>query len=62
MLPLMVQRKSKVEQKKTKSLHVELPPEIEGHIRSMAEIQDRSVRNMVLVLLKQALRANGVKL
>lgn len=62
MLSLMVQRKSKVEQKKTKSLHVELPPEIEGYIRSMAEIQDRSVRNMVLVLLKQALRANGVKL
>jgi hypothetical protein len=53
---------SKIDQKKTVTIHVELPLEIEGCIRSMAEIQDRTMRNMVLVLLKQALRANGVSI
>lgn len=48
--------------KKTKTIHLELPSEIDGYIQSMAKIQDRTVRNMVLVLIKQALKANGVKL
>ena len=52
----------KLVKKGTKTIHVELPAEIEGYIRTMADLQDRSMRNMVLVLLKQALKANGLKL
>ena len=48
------QKRVKLSKKDTETIHVEMPSDLAKWIRRKAEKTDRSVRRMVLALLKEA--------
>lgn len=53
----MTQQKSKTGTKKSTTVHIEMSGELESWIRNLAQTEERSVRKMILFLLKEARKA-----
>lgn len=50
----MAQQKSKTGKKKSTTVHIEMSEDLEGWVKNLAQVEERSVRKTILILLREA--------